>query len=425
MAAALESWNAELGKIPTAEIRDRVNTALGSSEHWVLIGGPPCQAFSLVGRSRNKGIYGYKLENDPKAHLYLEYLQLIADFWPAVFIMENVRGLLSARLEGELVFNQICADLVDPSTALKKSGRTRRTARPHFYTLNSLNCSGLFEGPDDFLVRCESYGIPQSRHRVIVVGIRDDINAANLPSLERATAPTVEQMIADLPAVRSGLSGEPDCAAEWVNVVLSACRPKTLNRARGIDPEVRRYLAEMRTKSSHMSSLTRGAEFVPHRACIQHERAWFVDDNLGGICNHSTRAHIEGDLHRYLFAAAYAEVYQRSPELKDFPPHLLPDHANVPLALKGANFADRFRVQHRHRYSTTVTSHISKDGHYYIHYKPEQCRSLTVREAARLQTFPDNYCFVGPRTAQYAQVGNAVPPLLAKQIAACVAKVLS
>jgi DNA (cytosine-5)-methyltransferase 1 len=126
---------------------------------------------------------------------------------------------------------------------------------------------------------------------------------------------------------------------------------------------------------------------------------------------------MEKDLYRYFFAACFARAENISPKLRDFPLDLLPHHANVSEAIEQNNlFQDRFRVQLPDRPSTTVTSHISKDGHAFIHYDPTQCRSMTVREAARAQTFPDNYLFTGSRTAQYTQVGNAVPPLMAHQM---------
>ena len=149
---------------------------------------------------------------------------------------------------------------------------------------------------------------------------------------------------------------------------------------------------------------------------------WYFDNKLGVVLNHETRGHILTDIVRYSFAASFAEVQGNSPRGHN-------DYDYVGLAPRHKNwtsgkFIDRFKVQERNKPASTITSHIAKDGHYFIHYDPVQARSMTVREAARIQTFPDNYFFQGPRTQQYQQVGNAVPPLLALKIANVVLKIL-
>ena len=161
-----------------------------------------------------------------------------------------------------------------------------------------------------------------------------------------------------------------------------------------------------------------GGEFVEAQVAPRVDASWTYDPRLGGVCNHSARSHRRDDIHRYLFCSVFAQIKGQSPQLSDFPAELLPAHRNVARALMSKGlFSDRFRVQLRDAPSSTITCHISKDGYYFIHHDPFQCRSLTVREAARLQTFPDNYFFEGAKTYQYHQVGNAVPPLLARQIA--------
>ncbi len=420
-AAASEAWLAELGgtSTPDDEVDRRIRAALKSRAAWVLIGGPPCQAYSLVGRSRVIGADGLqKYESDPKHHLYRHYLRILATHRPPVFVMENVKGLLSAKIKEQGIFRQILADLSRPGAATNAHSSRQLEYRLVPLSARSANLLGRFE-PEDFVVRSEDYGIPQTRHRIIILGIRADIAAQPrclTPISQRAT---VEEVIADLPRIRSGLSHEVDSPEAWSSAVR-AIPHASFNGAFSRD-----FVQALLRSSQRVGvNLNRGARFLPGRVRPRRYASWFCDSRLHGVFNHESRAHIRSDLHRYFFAAVFAKEFGRSPLLEDFPANLLPNHENVADALTENKFNDRFRVQMKGRPATTVVSHISKDGHYYIHYDPSQCRSLTVREAARLQTFPDNYFFEGPRTEQYEQVGNAVPPLLARQIAEIVPALL-
>jgi DNA (cytosine-5)-methyltransferase 1 len=436
IAAENEALRAELGSpsCDNAKIDRRIRDAIGGKQvEWVLIGGPPCQAYSLVGRSRNRGISEYRIENDHRSSLYREYLRIIAEHWPAVFVMENVKGLLSATVESQKVFDRIISDLRSPRAAFGHLTKVQASQRYRIVPVVQHDRAPLSNDfhPTDFVVECEKYGIPQVRHRVILIGIREDLGNFGFPSLIPAPGPTVSNVISDLPKLRSGISRKrigaqyvrmQDSPDLWIQSIIGqTVRNESAGERRwlksvgnGGDPEVyheilnvvRDLKAPPDDRGSEFISVTRPVTEIPNRW-------WYADGRLKGVCNHSTRAHMESDLGRYLLAACYAKVHHVSPKLSQFPADLQPDHDNA----ESGDFEDRFRVQVGERPATTITSHISKDGHYFIHPDPTQCRSLTVREAARIQTFPDNYYFCGPRTAQYVQVGNAVPPLLAHQIA--------
>ena len=418
--AQAEAWNAELGVVPEEDLDRRVRAALKGVANWVLIGGPPCQAYSIVGRARRGGMDA----NDPRVHLYREYLRILAVHQPPVFIMENVKGLLSAKLDGTRLFYRILDELSHPrnATALQSSLHAGNAE----YTIHSLvrQPGRLFsegtQDPRDFIIRCEQYGIPQARHRVILLGIRSDVKMTPNCLLRPSPQVSVHMVIDKLPRLRSGLSRQTDSKSAWKAAIigLKDCQWFRSLRKRSDTALVRSI--DTRLEQLTLPHADRGAEYLNRKQHCDYRADWFIDTNLTGVCNHHTRGHIVEDLHRYFFSATFSEQFGYSPTLKDFPSSLLPAHANVVQAVQNNHFSDRFRVQVGNHPATTVTSHIAKDGHYYIHYDPTQCRSLTVREAARLQSFPDNYLFCGNRTQQYQQVGNAVPPLLAYQIAEAV-----
>ena len=428
-AAVRETLRLEIG---TAAANVVVDARIGAIRRQngggtVLLGGPPCQSYSLVGRARNTGNASYDPSTDGRLFLYQEYVRVMKALRPAVAIMENVKGMLSARAGGHAIIDDVVRSLQCAAGA--DSYRLFAVAGPE---------DGFWEHdrePSDFLVRTEEYGIPQARHRVIVVCVRRDIHktvpVGQLLRLKGAEQDvSVSDVIGLMPRLRSRIS-RGDSESEWRDVVRAACEaigslPGSWTDSELTEDELARFQKAIVRTREHLRMESRlnwhgtvgGTKMS--RSCPRDLRTWISDPTLRRLPNHETRGHMRGDIARYLFASAFADATSVSPKSTNFPQMLAPNHANW----RTGKFSDRFRVQLGDCPSSTVTSHISKDGHYFIHPDPTQCRSLTVREAARLQTFPDNYLFLGSRTQQYVQVGNAVPPYLARQLAGRVCHML-
>lgn len=408
----------ELGTAPAAEVIEQAIAKVRRSfDETILIGGPPCQAYSLVGRARSRGNRDYVPELDSRHYLFREYIRVLDHLRPAAFVMENVKGLLSSTVESRLVFEMLMEDL-----------GSLGAGRANVYELRAIR---VMDGrasfqepaqPSDFIVRAEDFGVPQRRHRVIIVGIRSDLaNATSGAAIEvSGPARTVKTTIGMMPALRSGISRGRDDESAWRQEVVDAAEllHSVCRNDRGLGETFSALAKGMKAGPP----LARWSLELPdgYGAANDDLLRWLERPGLRAIAQHETRGHMASDLRRYLFAAVFGEVRSYSPKADDFPLELSPEHRNWQSGV----FDDRFRVQIADEPATTVTSHISKDGHYFIHPDPEQCRSLTVREAARLQTFPDDYLFLGNRTQQYVQVGNAVPPFLARQIAGLVHKSL-
>lgn len=299
----------------------------------LIIGGPPCQAYSLVGRARSAD----GMKSDPRNHLYIQYACFLDKFNPKIFLFENVIGLKSAN-EGTYLENM-------ESLFLEKGYKMK------LYTLTA-----------------NSFGVLQNRKRVIILGWRIDISPT-LPDLEAVRFPSdfkVECIFKDLPPISAG---------------------------QGVDKSVN-YFAESN-------------DYLVQKS---------IRNGIDILTQHIARPHSEQDLTIYRIAVNKWNNKRQRLDYNDLPEELK-THKNR------HSFFDRFKVVAQDlNYSHTVVAHIAKDGHYYIHPDIEQNRSISVREAARLQSFPDDYYFEGAkegqnRTAAFKQIGNAVPPLMALIIA--------
>ncbi|MCC7220168.1 MAG: DNA cytosine methyltransferase [Candidatus Contendobacter sp.] len=369
-----------LGEPETSiRLRSRIEQA-GITPHTplLLIGGPPCQAYSSAGRSRNAGNSQYRPELDGRHFLYRIYLELLREYQPVAFILENVKGMLSSHIGGRRLFPRILQDLTSPALTDGQDGRRIRP-RYRIYSIVDGFCYS-YDQPADavqhsrFIVQAEHYGIPQARHRVILIGLREDLarifdqRGGVFPRLSPLTDASgqlrhisTREALADLPPLHSRLS--------WLRSELPIG-----DWASTLATLVERFaplIEDENLRVAFIQAANQAAVDTQHlsvAAPLQTGRPaelsdWYRGSDPPLVLNHEVRSHMPEDLARYLFCAVHARQYGVSPKAAHFPAALAPRHRNW----ESGKFNDRFRVQVAEQPSTTIVSHFAKDGHYAIH----------------------------------------------------------
>ena len=313
----------------------QIDCLLGKRPLDLIIGGPPCQSYSLVGRSRSAN----GMKGDSRNYLYTYYAEFLKKYKPAFFLFENVPGLLSAK---------------------------REDGKPYLKDMQELFRDCGYES-EPMRLSADDYGVPQSRKRVFLVGRQRVLSGFDLPKPKKCNpGALVREFLSDLPHLKAGQGDAGPCS-------------------------VRSY----------------GGSWLYETGV--------KNDDLP-VTWHQARPHNEQDLEIYRIAVNRWNNEKSRLDYNDLPEDLK-THRNR------NSFLDRFKVVAGELpYSHAIVAHIAKDGHYYIHPDVQQNRSLTPREAARIQTFPDDYFFeshfeVPQRRPAFRQIGNAVPVLLAEKIA--------
>lgn len=322
--------NKEINKDNLPDIFSNIDKLLEGIKLDGIIGGPPCQAYSIVGRARNS----HKKNEDERIYLYQHYIEFLKYYNPNFFIFENVKGLLSFKdHKNELLLPKILE-------VFEKSGYKAEV----------------------MIVNSAEYGVPQKRERVFIFGYSSKVNNPcffdNLQVEKINTEITINALFQDLPKLNSGESSK-----EYIS-----------------NNTISKYLLNNK-----------------------------IRDNWDVLTHHLARTNNDRDLQIYKIVA---EGKAKGENITyDMIPEDLQTHNNK------KSFLDRFKALDGEGIAHTIVAHIAKDGHHYIHPDYNQNRSITVREAARIQTFPDDFYFESSRTAAFQQIGNAVPPLLAEKLA--------
>ena len=318
----------------------------------IIIGGPPCQAYSTAGRVRD----GKRMATDSRNFLFESYVKILHHYNPKFFVFENVTGILSAKVNGGNIFNEV---------------------------INALGENyNITTDPSILVHNTADYGVPQLRKRVIIMGVRKDI-----------TEVSVMNLYDDLKKTH----WNPD-TPESLRVGLS--RYVSVKEAIGDLPPV---------EPGHDASMN---DF--DYPCNNDFLKRIGISGKHPLYDHIARRHNTLDRERF---AVMIHNHWSFGQLRREMPQYEHEHARV--------FDNSYVVQWWDLPSKTILAHIHKDGFQFIHPDENQARSFTVREAARIQSFPDDFEFVGSRGEKYKQIGNAVPPLFAEAIAKSIKKNLN
>lgn len=318
--------NTEISSETLPFIFEKIDSELGKNKVDLVIGGPPCQAYSVAGRARDpKG-----MTEDPRNYLYKYYVEFLKRYKPKMFVFENVPGILSAN-------NGVYLELI--FKAVREAG----------YEL------------DKKVLNAKNFGVLQDRKRVIIIGWKKNLKI-KYPLFEEKVQQfeILKDLFSDLPKIQNG-------QGEFGIVNYSK---KT-------------------TKYLEFAGIRNGISFTTQ---------------------HIARPNNQNDLEIYKIAVEKWVNENKRLNYSELPERLI-KHSNT------KSFTNRFQVVNHLGVSHTVVAHICADGHYYIHPDITQNRSITVREAARIQSFPDDYFFEKSRTTAFKQIGNAVPVLMAEGIA--------
>ncbi len=348
---------ADIRKLESRELMKCAGISRGDVD--VIAGGPPCQGFSITGRVKiaslvREGKWNLKNHHprfidDPRNVLYREFVRIVKDLQPAVFVMENVPGMMSYR-DGKIV-EEIIEDF-------RKIGY-RTEAR---------------------ILNAVQFGVPQVRKRIFFIGTRTRGVPIRWPQ----------------PTHREPASTR--ISPDDFDVTDELKPPVTVWEAIGDLPDPvpgRPRLADVKLEYN--------------KEPFSEYQRWVREDS-DGVHNHISRKHGERDIR--VFSIMKGGQWWRD----------LPAEIKKLYGYRDDIFHDKMKRLRRDRPSWTVVAHLHKDGYMYIH--PTQPRTITVREAARLQSFPDRFIFQGSRTDQFKQVGNAVPPLLARAVAMTVKEMI-